>query len=116
VAGTYTVTATVTDNSGASSSTSQSVTIKPQYVSVSSPGNGSSTTSTSVQVIGSAFSGYAVTAMQVYLDGVLKYQTSAGSVKIFLSLGVGTHQITVQGWDSSGATFKSSVTVTRKSS
>jgi hypothetical protein len=47
------------------------------------------------------------------VDGSLKYQTNTASISRTLAIGVGTHSITVQGWDSSGATFKTSVTLTR---
>lgn len=111
-AGTYVVKATVTDNLGASSTAATTLTVKPQYVVISSPTGGTITTRW-VQVIGAANSGYPVVSTQVYLDGVLKYQTSASSVNIALAIPGGTHQICVQGWDSSGATFKAFVTVTR---
>jgi PKD repeat protein len=111
-AGTFTVKTTVTDNLGASATASTSVTVKPQYVVISSPTGGTITSST-VQVIGTAYSGYPVVSTQVYLDGVLKYQISASSVNISLKIPGGTHLIVVQGWDSSGATFKAGVTVTR---
>lgn len=111
-AGTYTVKATVTDNLGASSTASATLQVNPQYVSISSPAAGT-ITNPSVQVIGTANSGYPISATQVYLDGVLKYQTSASSVNVSLGIPKGSHLIVVQGWDSSGATFKSGVTVTR---
>jgi PKD repeat protein len=112
-AGTYTVKATVTDNQGASSTTTASVVVKPQFVTITSP-TVASTTSTSVTVTGTASSGYAVTTTQVYLDGVLKYQTAGATANTTLPIAVGTHQITVQGWDTSGATFKSSMNITGK--
>jgi PKD repeat protein len=113
VAGTYTVTATVTDNLGASSSTSVTIVVKPQFVTITSP-TFTSTTNSTVRVTGSASSGYPIQATQVYLDGVLKFQSLTPTVDTTLPISVGTHKITVQGWDISGATFKSSVFVTRK--
>jgi PKD domain-containing protein len=111
-AGTYTVTATVTDNLGAVSTTSKTATVKPQYVTITSP-TSTSTTNSSVHVVGTAFSGYTIKATQVYLDGVLKYQTALSTADTTLGLTVGTHRITVKGWDASGASFMSSINVTR---
>ncbi|HMC31728.1 MAG TPA: PKD domain-containing protein, partial [Candidatus Angelobacter sp.] len=113
IAGTYTVKATVTDNLGASSSTSTTVTVKPQFVTITSP-TFTSTTNSSVVAAGAASSGYPLVATQVYLDGVLKFQSSTNTASMTLPITVGTHQITIQGWDSSGATFKSTKTVTRQ--
>ena len=42
-------------------------------------------------------------ATQVYLDGVLKFQSSTATADTTLPIAVGTHQIVIQGWDSSGA-------------
>jgi PKD repeat protein len=112
VAGTYTVKATVTDNMGASSSTISTVVVKPPFVTITSP-TFTSTTSTSVRATGTSSSGYPVVATQVYLDGVLKFQSSTATADTTLPIAVGTHQIVIQGWDSTGATFKSAVYVTR---
>jgi PKD repeat protein len=111
-AGTYTVKATVTDNMGASSSTIATIVVKPQFVTITSP-TFTSTTSTSVRATGTASSGYPVVATQVYLDGVLKFKSSTATADTTLSISVGTHQIIIKGWDSSGASFMSSRSVTR---
>jgi PKD repeat protein len=113
VAGSYTVKTTVTDNLGAVSTASATVTVNPPFVSITSP-TFTSTSNSSVRATGTAFSGYPVIATKIYLDGVQKYKSSTSIADTTLSLSVGTHQITIQGWDSSGAAFKSSVTVTRK--
>jgi PKD repeat protein len=111
-AGTYTVKATVTDNMGASSSTIATVVVKPQFATITSP-TFSSTTSTSVRVTGTSSSGYPVVATQIYLDGVLKFKSSTATADTTLPIAVGTHQIIIKGWDSSGASFMSSRSVTR---
>jgi PKD repeat protein len=111
-AGTYMVKATVTDNLGASSSASSTVVVKPQFVTITNP-TFTSTASTSIRATGTAFSGYPVVATQVYLDGVLRFKSSTATADTTLPITVGTHQIVIQGWDSSGATFKSSRSVTR---
>lgn len=111
-AGTYTVKATVTDNIGASSSTISTIVVKPQFVAITSPAF-TSTTSTSVRATGTSSSGYPVVATQIYLDGALKFQSSTATADTTMPIAVGTHQIVIQGWDSSGATFKSAASVTR---
>lgn len=111
-AGSFTLTATVTDNKGASSSSSAIVTVKKQYVIITSP-TSTSVTGSSLKVSGTAYSGYSITGTAIYVDNVLKYKTSSSTATAYVSVGIGKHLIVVQGWDSSGAVFKSSITVTR---
>jgi PKD repeat protein len=112
-AGTFTVQAVVTDNDGASSTVSQSVVVKPRFVTIASP-TFATTTSTSVRVVGTAFSGYAITATQVYLDGVLKFKTTSATADTTLAITKGTHTVVVKGWDSTHTSFFSSVTFTKQ--
>ncbi|HEY2236134.1 MAG TPA: PKD domain-containing protein, partial [Candidatus Angelobacter sp.] len=112
IAGTYTVKATVTDNLGASSSTVSTVVVKPEFVTITSP-TFTLTTSTSVRATGTSSSGYPVVATQVYLDGALKFQSSTATADTTLPITVGTHQIIIKGWDSSGASFMATRSVTR---
>jgi len=64
-----------------------------------------------VHVVAGSTDSNQVTAMQVYVDNKLVYQANAPTAETFVSLAVGYHLITVQGWDSTGATFKSNVSV-----
>lgn len=64
-----------------------------------------------VNVVAGSTDSNAVTAMQIYLDNKLVYQIKASTVNAFVSLPAGNHLITVQGWDATGATFKSNVPV-----
>jgi phospholipase C len=51
-----------------------------------------------------------VTAVQIYLDNKLTTQVSGSSIDSFVTIpAVGTHLVTVQAWDNTGATFKTNV-------
>ena len=52
-----------------------------------------------------------VTAVQIYVDNKLYTQVNANSIDTFVNLPVGNHLITVQGWDTTGSTFKTNVPV-----
>ncbi|HZD96143.1 MAG TPA: hypothetical protein VE133_17920, partial [Candidatus Sulfotelmatobacter sp.] len=87
--------------------------VNPQFVTITSP-TFTLTSSSSVRATGKAFSGYPIMATYVYLDGVLKFKSSSDTADTTLRLSGGTHQITIQAWDSSGAIFRSTVGITRK--
>jgi hypothetical protein len=103
----------VTDNDGASSTVSKALTVKPRFVSITSP-TFATTTNTSVHVVGTAFSGYPITTTQVYLDGVLKFQTASATADTTLPITRGTHTLIVKGWDTTHTSFFSSVTFSRQ--
>ena len=64
-----------------------------------------------VHVVAGSTDSNQVTAMQVYVDNKLIYQANTSTLDTFVALAVGYHLITVQGWDTTGATFKSNVAV-----
>ena len=51
----------------------------------------------------------AVTTVQIYVDNKLYTQVKAATIDSFVNLPVGYHLITVQGWDTTGTSFKSNV-------
>jgi PKD repeat protein len=113
-AGTYKVTATVTDNLGHSSSATASATassVSTAYVKITTP-TANATVSSPVHLIADAYSSHPLTAMQVYIDGILKYKVLSSHIDTLLTMSTGTHRLTAQGWDSSGANFKSTIYIT----
>ncbi len=85
-----------------------SVALAVPTVTIKAPTSGSSV-STSVLVTASASSSQAITLSQVYVDGVKKYEVKGATVSTTLSLTAGSHKLTVQSYDASGA-GKTSVT------
>jgi post-segregation antitoxin (ccd killing protein) len=74
-------------------------------VSVSSPSNGA-TVSSPAHFVASASSNNTITAMRVYVDGNSAYTAYANSIDTYVSMSAGTHSVIVQAWDSTGAVFK----------
>jgi len=83
-------------------------------VHICAPTNGASFTSSggkaSIEVIATAATNLSYSATQVYVDGSVVFSTASKTVDVKENLSIGTHRITVKGWDSSGA-FSSSVVV-----
>ncbi len=75
-------------------------------VNVTSPSAGS-TVGSSVHVTGNASMSGTVTALQVYIDGAMKYQANGASVDTYISLGGGSHYIVLQSWNNYGQYAKS---------
>ena len=83
--------------------------VSPQ-VKIGTPLN-NSTVTTKVAVKASAYSPNPVTAMQIYLDNKLIYQQKPAILSTTIKVSVGTHYMVVKGWDTSGASFSSAVSV-----
>lgn len=81
-----------------------------QEVTVAAPFDGAAVTSP-VRVTATGSSNAAVIAMQVYVDGVLAYQSSAASIDVALTMLPGGRQVVVKGWDTAGASFMKSMTI-----
>lgn len=81
-------------------------------VTVCSPAAGA-TTGAPVHVTAAAKSSVApITTMRIYVDSVSKYNVNASSIDTSLAISAGTHNLVVQAWDSTGAVFKNSRTIT----
>jgi phospholipase C len=91
----------------------QSCTPKTQNpsVTVCSPTVNSIAAISPVHVLASSTDTYTVTTMQVYVDSSLVYQVNASTVNTYIALTTGNHLVTVQGWDTTGRTFKTNVTM-----
>jgi len=74
------------------------------YVSAPSPGE---TVSSPVQFTASAAasSGRTISAMRIYVDSTNAYTIAAASLNTALSISAGTHSISMQAWDNTGAVY-----------
>jgi len=50
--------------------------------------------------------------MRIYVDGVSQYTTSANTLNTSLAIATGSHSVVVQAWDSTGAVYKNTQTLT----
>ncbi|MCU1272558.1 MAG: Phospholipase [Acidobacteriaceae bacterium] len=83
---------------------------KNPSVTVCTP-SGNALVQSPVHLVAGSTDSNPVTTMQVYVDNKLTYQVNASALDTFVNLGVGTHLITVQAWDTAGATFARNVSV-----
>ncbi len=80
-------------------------------VTVSSPAAGS-TSGSPVHFVASATSANPITAMRIYVDNISVYLVSASSLNTSVTMSAGTHSVVVQAWDSTGAVFKTPLSLT----
>jgi hypothetical protein len=88
---------------GTNNPTALSFTVNRSNI-VSTPTNGA-TVSSPVHVVSTSCSDHPVTSTQIYLDNVLKTQTSTSSLDQSIAIPSGAHCIVGKGWDSAGNSF-----------
>jgi phosphoesterase family protein len=79
-------------------------------VTVCSPGAGS-TVASPVHFVAAAKSTHPITTMRIYIDNSSKFTASANTLDTSLAVPSGTHSVVVQAWDSTGAVFKTPLTI-----
>jgi hypothetical protein len=79
-------------------------------VTLCAPAEGA-TAGSPTRVVATASSGFAISAVKVYIDGVSRFIGYGNLVNTFLTLSPGAHKVTVKAWDLKGS-FSSSNTFT----
>ena len=79
-------------------------------VTVCSPAAGS-TVGSPVHFTAAAQSTHPIAAMRIYVDNISKFTVNASSLDTSLAIATGTHSVVVQAWDSTGAVFKTPLTI-----
>jgi hypothetical protein len=79
-------------------------------VTVCSPTSGSTVVSP-VHFVAAARSTHPITAMRIYVDNISRFAINSSSLDTSLALASGTHSVVVQAWDSTGAFFKTPLTI-----
>ncbi len=102
------------DNTGAAYQAALNVNVSAPSaagsVNVVSPANGASLVN-AVHFLATATSQYPITAMRIYVDNVSLYTGNTAKLDTYLNLPAGTHSVVIQAWDSSGAVFKTPVSI-----
>jgi PKD repeat protein len=111
-AGIYNVVASVVDNGGASTIAIKQVSAKATAsgVKILAPSNGA-TVNWPTSIVASANMGNPVASMKVLVDDAPIYAVNDDVINTVLKIFTGTHQITIQATDNTGATSSSSITV-----
>jgi len=85
-------------------------------VTVSSPVNGAIVSSpVHVVAYAASSSSAAITTTRIYLDNVRVYQVHTNRINTYLNMNLGTHNLTVQSWDTTGKVYKTRHNITVKS-
>jgi acid phosphatase len=105
----------MSDFFGASTTTSATCTMSAASPSVTicTPTTGA-TVSSPTQIVAGTTSSTTVNYMCVWVDGVKQYQAYANKINTMISMGPGTHRVTVQAKNSAGSTFSNTINVTVK--
>jgi PKD repeat protein len=106
----YTITATVFDNDGASAVVRKRVTPKPPGtgVTIFGPSTGAVINAPAL-ITATANSGKNITAMRIYVDGKTAYTIDRDFIRTAVKIYKGTHRLTVQAWDATGAVFRKEI-------
>ncbi len=102
--GAHTITVKAWYADGTNNPTAVSVTVIRSNL-VTTPAAGS-TVASPVHVVSTSCSDHPVTSTQIYLDNVLKTQTSTSSLDQSIAMSSGAHCIVGKGWDSAGNSFR----------
>ena len=97
---------------GGVATASLNVTVNPAGVSVSSPAAGT-TVASPVRFVASANApgGRVITAMRIYVDSVSVYTIGSPSVNTSISMGAGSHTLSIQAWDNTGAVYVKTMSI-----
>src|SRR6478609_887947 len=111
-AGSHTVVVQAWDSTSAVFKAQVGITVTvPAGVTVSTPRNGA-TAGSPVHVVASASSGNPFTTMRIYVDNVSVYSNSSNRIDTQVAMATGNRNMVVQAWDSTGAVFKTPVSIT----
>jgi acid phosphatase len=102
--------ADMSDLFGASTAPPPGCTAANNGVTVCSPTAGS-TVGSPVHFTAAAKSTHPITAMRIYVDSASKFTVNASSLNTSLGIPAGAHSVIVQAWDSTGAVFKTPLTI-----
>jgi acid phosphatase len=101
------------DDSGRVTKNGSYITVSKPAITIISPVAATEMDSPA-EIVATAQDPNPIDAVQVYVDGALRYEFSGTGLQIPLSIAAGTHSLTVQGRDVAGGVYKRSETVSIK--